>query len=134
MKRLRTTLVLVCLFSALTFGQSLTSLSGTVTDPTGALIPGAALTLTNTDTGAQRTSTSDAQGRYTFAQIQPGPYKLTAKSSGFNDVVVNDLRLLVNTPATVGVVFEKLGTTSTTVAVVGEAQQVNTVDASVGNA
>ena len=42
--------------------------------------------------------------------------------------------MLVNTPATLTVVFEKIGSTTTTVAVVGEAQQINTVDASVGNA
>src|SRR5882724_7471061 len=112
MKRPLATLALLFSLSALTFGQSFTSLTGTVTDPTGAVIPSASLILANVDNGSQRDATSDAQGRYTFAQVQPGTYRLTAKSSGFNDVVVNNLRLLVSTPATLSVVFEKLGSTT----------------------
>jgi len=115
-------------------GQALTSLSGVVTDPSGAVVPGAKLTLVNVDTDAQRDDVSDPQGRYSFPQVQPGRYKLKATASGFNDVVVNDIRLLVNSPASVPIVFEKIGTVATTVSVTGEAIQVNTTDASIGNA
>src|SRR5215831_2824945 len=116
------------------FAQAVTSLNGIVLDPTGAVIPGAKLTLTHVDTGASRDEQSDSQGRYVFAQLQPGTYKLSAKAQGFNDVVYNEVRLLVNTPATINVAFEKIGATLTTVQVEAAAVQVNTTDASLGNA
>ena len=94
----------------------------------------AQLTLINLDTGSQRSDVSDVQGRFNFAQAQPGKYKLTAKASGFSDVVVNDIRLLVNSPATINVTFEKIGNVATTISVEADAVQVNTVDASLGNA
>src|SRR5258708_21840096 len=111
-----------------------TSLNGTVTDPTGAVIPNASITIVNTDTGAQRETASDHQGRYTIAQIIPGTYKLTAKATGFSDVVVNHIELLVNQPATVPIVFEKVGTTSTTITVESAAVPGNTTRTSLRHA
>lgn len=115
------------------FGQT-TSLTGTVTDPSGAVIPSATITIVNVQTGAQRETTSDPQGRYTMSQLKPGTYRLTAKASGFSDVVMNNVELLVNQPATVDLLFEKVGTTTQTVLVEATATQVNTTDASIGNA
>ena len=109
-------------------GQGLTSVAGTTKDPTGAVIPGAAVVLTNVDTAAERNEVSDSQGRYTFSQVQPGSYKLTAKAQGFNDVTV-DVRLQMNTPATIDLNFEKVGTVSSSVSVSSEAVLVNTTDA-----
>ncbi len=126
--------VLFFVLSAVVFAQATTSLTGTVSDPTGAVIPGASLTLVNDDTGAQREDKADSQGRYSFQQLQPGSYHLVAKATGFSDVTVNAIRLLVNSPANLPVVFEKLGTVATTVAVTADAIQVNTADASLGNA
>ncbi len=111
-----------------------TSLNGVVTDPTGAVIPNASITIVNIATSAQRDTTSDSQGRYSFVQVTPSTYRLTAKASGFADVVVNNLELLVNQPATLPITFEKVGTTSTTVTVEAAAQQLNTTDATLGNA
>jgi len=122
--------VLVC---ASAFAQT-TSLTGTVTDPSGAVIPGATITIVNAQTGAQRDATSDNQGRYTMALVTPGTYKLTAKASGFSDVIIDKVELLVSQPATVPVVFEKVGSTTTTVQVEAAATQINTTDASLGNA
>ncbi|MGE5646797.1 MAG: carboxypeptidase regulatory-like domain-containing protein [Acidobacteriota bacterium] len=122
------------LFLAGLSAQSLTSLNGTVSDPTGAVIPGTAITIENVDRGLKRDTVSDQAGRYSFQQVQPGNYKLTAKAAGFTDVVINEVRLLVNLPATVNVQFQEVGATSTTVSVSAEAAQVNTTDASLGNA
>ena len=105
-----------------------------MTDPTGAVIPSATLALENIDTGARREVVSDESGRYTFAQVQPGPYRITGKASGFNEVIVNDIRLLVNTPATVNIGFEKVGSVAEVVSVSAEAVQLNTTDATLGNA
>jgi len=125
----------VALFSAVgLFGQSLTSLTGTITDPSGALVPQASITITNVATGAQRLTISDDSGRYSLLQVQPGTYIITTKTEGFSDVTVTGVELLVDTPATLAIQFEKLGPVSASVSVTAEAEQVNTVDASLGNA
>ena len=115
-------------------GQGLTSVSGTVTDPAGASIPSAKVTIIQSETGAQRTGISDAQGRYSFLQLQPGTYRMMAQAPGFVDVKMNDVRLLVNTAATVDLNFAQLGAVQSTVSVTAEAVQVNTTDATLGNA
>lgn len=59
------------------------SIQGTVTDPAGASIPNATVTLTNTDTGTSRTTMSDGSGLYSLPNLPVGPYTLTVASSGF---------------------------------------------------
>ena len=120
-------------FSAVLFGQT-TSLTGTVADPSGAVIPGATISIVNVETGAPRDAVSDTQGRYAMERLTPGTYRLTAKASGFSDVVIDKVELLVNQPKTVAITFEKVGTTKTTIEVTGAVTQVNTTDASLGNA
>src|SRR6185369_16342145 len=82
----------------------------------------------------QREDKSDPAGHYSMEAIPPGTYKVTGKASGFADTIVNNVRLFVNQPSTVNVVFEKVGSTTTTVAVEGFTAQINTVDATLGNA
>lgn len=126
-------LVSLCLFlTVLSYGQT-TSISGTVADPSGAVIPNAVVSVTNTQTGLQRSDTADTQGRYTLPQLPPGSYTLKATATGFAETTINNIELLVSSPATVNVRFEKLGSTSTTVRVEAAATQINTVDASLGN-
>jgi hypothetical protein len=59
------------------------TMAGTVLDASGASIPGAAVTLTNTGTGNKRSMTSEAGGGYTFVNILPGTYSIEAEKSGF---------------------------------------------------
>jgi outer membrane receptor protein involved in Fe transport len=68
------------------FAQSLVSgdLTGTVTDPTGAVVSGATVTLKSDATGATRTTTSNANGAYRFSLLQPGNYTVTATAQGFS--------------------------------------------------
>ncbi|MSV30729.1 MAG: carboxypeptidase regulatory-like domain-containing protein [Bryobacterales bacterium] len=120
--------------SAIAPGQNLTSISGTVSDITGAAIPGATVRIENLGTQASRTVVSDSQGTYTIAQVAPGDYRLLGKASGFDDVVVNGIRLMVSSPATINVRFEKIGSVSAVVEVTAETMQINTADASIGNA
>ena len=120
-------------FAAAVFAQT-TSLTGIVTDPTGAVIPSASISIKNTETGTERDEKSDGQGRYTFALLPPGTYRLTAKAAGFAEVIIERVELLVSQPATIPIIFAKLGTTSTTVQVEATATQINTTDASLGNA
>jgi Carboxypeptidase regulatory-like domain/TonB-dependent Receptor Plug Domain len=63
-------------------------LSGTVTDQTGAALPGVSVTATNADTNVARSVTTDQRGRFTIAALPPGTYKVTASISGF----VNETR------------------------------------------
>jgi hypothetical protein len=126
--------LLFALLAAYAFGQANTTLQGTVTDMTGAVVPGATLTLTNVANQATRITTTGENGAYSFAQVQPGLYELRATSDGFNDVVVNELRLLVNQPATQNIQFERIGAIAETIAVSADAVLLNTTDASLGNA
>ncbi len=119
--------------AATSFGQT-TSITGTVSDPSGAVVPNATITITNAATGAVRTTVSDSQGRYTIAQVTPGTYDVRAKASGFTEAVIAKVELLVNQPATVPIQFEKVGSTTETVQVEANAETVNTTDASLGNA
>jgi hypothetical protein len=59
------------------------ALTGTVTDPTGAVIPNVTVTLTNTGTNQTRTGTTDAAGTYKFTLLPPGTYKVQFKATGF---------------------------------------------------
>ena len=109
MRRILAVCVVLMLTGVSLYGQSLASVSGTVTDPTGAVIPGANIQIENVNTGASRETVSDSAGLYTFPQMQPGTYKITAKAQGFQNVTISDVRLLVNSPATINIQFEKVG-------------------------
>ncbi|MDE3104488.1 MAG: TonB-dependent receptor [Acidobacteriota bacterium] len=63
------------------------SIQGTVTDPSGAAIPNATVTLTNTDTHASRTAVTDGAGIYSMPNVTVGPYTLTVAASGFQGYV-----------------------------------------------
>jgi hypothetical protein len=56
---------------------------GAVVDPTGAAIPGAAVTLTNVHTGEKRTTTTNGNGEYTYAIVNPGDYTVASSATGF---------------------------------------------------
>lgn len=125
--------MLALLAAACMFGQAFSSLSGSVTDPSGAAVTQAEVTLLSSDTGSKRMVLSSANGLYAFAQVSPGTYRLSVKAAGFNIKTISGLDLLVNTPTTVNVTVE-IGHMTETVAVQAEAAQLNTTDASLGNA
>lgn len=129
-----TAVVLFVLFASHLMGQAHSSLQGTITDSTGAVVPGVGLTLTNTASQATRSTISLADGSYSFAQVVPGSYELRATASGFSDVLVSELRLLVNQPATQNVQFQQIGSASDSVSVSAELTPLNISDASLGNA
>ncbi|HEY7392866.1 MAG TPA: carboxypeptidase-like regulatory domain-containing protein, partial [Bryobacteraceae bacterium] len=71
--------VLVCLGSSSLWGQAATAtITGTVTDATGAAVPAAAITAKNNGTGITRTTESDNQGRYSLADLAIGDYDVQA--------------------------------------------------------
>ena len=67
------------------WAQSLTSgdVTGTITDPSGAALPNAAVTMKSNDTGQTRSTTSNSTGAYRFALLPPGVYKVSATGQGF---------------------------------------------------
>jgi Carboxypeptidase regulatory-like domain/TonB dependent receptor len=78
-------------------GQTFSAnLTGTVTDPAGAVIPGAETTLKNTDSGELRKAATDQQGRYSFSQVAPGTYSLNVTQSGFRAYLQTGIILTAN--------------------------------------
>ena len=114
--------------------QEVSSLNGTVTDTSGAVIQGANLTLVNTRTNNSYQATTTSAGVYSFTKLIPGPgYKLTVKKDGFESIVINDLYLAVGNTKTEDVQM-KVGQISESVEVSaqGETVTLNTTDATVG--
>jgi len=127
--------ILLCILSTanLLFSQvASTSLRGTIKDPSGALVPGAKVTITNNATGASFDTVADNSGTYIFAQIPPAKYLIKATAQGFGDQS-KTAELLVNQPATINFSLTIQASTET-VDVSAVAQTLNTTDASIGNA
>jgi hypothetical protein len=80
--------------------QITASLSGRITDPTGAAIPTATVTATNLETGIARTSRANLSGRYQFLELPIGSYQLRASKSGFADQTRQGILLVVGQDAT----------------------------------
>jgi len=96
-------LLLVCSFTiGLVAQTNTTGLSGTVLDPSGALVPGATISLTNPATNLTRTAQSGSGGSYSLDQILPGEYILTVSAPGFSNAT-RKVHLLVATPLTVNI-------------------------------
>ena len=100
------------------------SLSGSVSDPTGAAIPGAKLTLTNEATGFTSNFVSDESGNYSFRNLTPGKYDLNASAAGFKTQDQKGIELAVNQAARVDVHLP-VGQTGETVTVVSDASLIN---------
>jgi hypothetical protein len=133
----RAVTLLVALFlavSTLVLAQTATtSLRGTVYDPKGAVVPGAAITITNPATGFSRTTKSDNQGNYQFLELPPAKYDLSIVTPGFSTLKQSGVELQVATPATLNVTVQVTGGT-VTVEVSGTTPLVNTQDATMGHA
>src|ERR1051326_432551 len=89
-------ILLTCLLSV--YAQSTTSLRGLITDPTGAIIPGAVVSLTNEGTGFKRQALTSENGAYQFLQAPPGTYQVTVEKTGFTTVTRDNVQLQINTP------------------------------------
>jgi hypothetical protein len=112
--------------------QATSQLNGSVTDPSGASVSGAKITLTDPATGLQRTTTSNSNGLYQFLDVPPGDYRMEATATGFAPFLASKVTLLVRLPVTVLIRLQVAGGT-TSVTVEGEAPLINRTDASLGN-
>ena len=100
------------------------SIQGTVTDPTGAVVPGATVTVTNPDTGYAKTVTTDNAGLFVVGPLNPGNYQEKISASGFTNLAINTV---VRTgTVTSGNAKLALGSSAETIEVDAGAVQVNT--------
>ncbi len=98
------------------FAQFRTSIQGVVTDPEGAVIPGATLTLKNLSTNETVVRTSDSAGVFNFNALPPDHFSLTVDRAGFQKQVLDNLQLIPEQPNALNVKMA-LGVESTTVTV-----------------
>jgi hypothetical protein len=108
-----------------------TSISGTVSDPSGAVVSNAEVTVTNVGTGLTRVTKTGSGGEYRVDQMPVGEYQVEITSQGFKKFVGRGITLEINVIARVDASLG-LGAASETVEVVGEATLVNTSNAQVG--
>lgn len=106
--------------TALVQAQYRTSIQGVVTDATGAVVPGATLTLTNPETNEKQVRTSDAAGVFNFNALPHVPFSLQVEKPGFAKKVIDKLNLIPEQPNALNVQLE-LGKESQTVTVNGDA-------------
>ena len=135
MSRLAKILMFVFFSPVLLMAQDIASMTGVVTDSSGAVLPDVNVTLVNTKTTVSYEAKTDQQGIYRFANVAPGPgYKATYNLNGFSTFTAVDLYLQVANTRTQNVAL-RVGSTSDQIEVSGGSSNVtlNTVDATIGN-
>jgi hypothetical protein len=136
MRSVRTAvLISLVLVSSLSWSQTGTStVRGTVTDPSGRVVPDATVTLTNVATNGVRTAKTNETGTYVFDLITPADYRVEVEAKGFKKKIVNNVKALIGKPTENDVVLD-VGTVSETVEVRASSQEalINTQDATLGN-
>ncbi|MEO5895271.1 MAG: carboxypeptidase regulatory-like domain-containing protein [Vicinamibacterales bacterium] len=113
------------------YAQATGSMTGIVTDETGAVMPGVSVEVSNTDTNQSRTAVSGPDGFYSVLLLQPGPYSVKATLQGFKTAVRDGIRVSVESTARVDVKMA-IGGLEESVKVTGEASLVETASASMG--
>jgi hypothetical protein len=107
------------------FSQSVTgSISGVVTDPNGAVVPGAEVTLVKDQTNDKRDQPTNESGRFNFASLQPGVYTLRIEHQGFETMLRTKIVLSANEDLALGDLGLRTGQVSETVTVASEGQIV----------
>lgn len=107
------------------------SISGTVTDPSGALIAGAQVTLTSLGTSEKRTQTTGSDGLYLFPNLVPGRYSIDIEKTGFKKYSRPDVVVEVNQTARIDAIIQ-VGDVNQVVEVTGETPLIQTETSSLG--
>ncbi len=127
-------MVMVCLLvtaTAILAQSDTSSLSGTVTDTSGALVPSAQITIHNNATLADRTITSNESGAFTLTNLAPGDYSVRVTKAGFQNTTLNDVHLDPSIGRKIEIAM-KVGDTSTTITVEAGVNNVQTESGAVG--
>ena len=107
------------------------TISGVVADPSGAVVPNAAITVTEVNTGSISKTTSDAAGQYVVPFLAPGTYRVEAKAVGFQEIVRKGITLQSQEHPIIDLTFQ-VGEATQTVTVTNAAPLIDQANASVG--
>ena len=139
-QRLVLAIAVVCFAAGLVFPRAVhaqtaasSTIVGTVTDPSNAIVPGATIKITNVATGVSLTTTANDSGQYTFPIVTPGTYAVTVTKTGFENATVNNLVVDVSKSYLVNVKLQVGEVTQSVTVEAGAANQLETTSAAVGN-
>ena len=124
----------VLLLATNLLGQSVSTgtVSGVVTDPSGAAVGGATVSLVDPTTNTVRSTTANDEGQYIFSNITPGTYTLSATRTGFRATKINAQDVKVGTTSTVNIRME-VGSVAETIEVTATNAELQTMNATIGN-
>src|SRR6059036_616012 len=121
-------LLLLCLIAGMSYGQGGASVQGTISDATGAVLPGASVNVKHSATGSSVELVTDERGRYLAPVLQPGEYEIQASLPGFQTVSRRGIRLAVGQNAVVDIKLE-VGQVTNQIEVVADANPINLTSA-----
>ena len=125
-------LLLACAIAGTVWGQAVTaSLVGTITDASGAVVANSKVVLSETNTGVSRTANTNESGNYSFPNLPPGMYSVSAEQTGFKKATRGGVDLPVNTTIRVDLVLQP-GQITETVEVTAEAPSLQTDRVDIG--
>ena len=123
---------LAFLCASVLFGQTSTgTINGTLTDPTGAAVPGVAVKIVNQATKIESQTTSNQDGYFTFVNVQPGDYTISVEASGFKRTVTSPFTLGVSETSTQNISLA-VGSVSETVEVSGGSEAIQSSTTELG--
>ncbi len=112
-------------FTACLAAQTVSSsLQGIVLDPANALVPNAAVTLSNIDNGSSKSATTDNSGLFRFLDVTPGNYTLNVKLAGFKNLTETNIAMAANETRDLGRLTLELGNATETISVMAEATAI----------
>jgi hypothetical protein len=123
-------LLALCSLSAFAQVSSTSSLSGAVTDPTGAVVPGAEVKVKNNSTGGEFKAQTAGNGTFHVPAVASGAYTVTVTAPGFKQIVVTDVKVDAATPATVNLILE-VGAQTESVVIQGAGEVLQTQSANI---
>ncbi len=129
---IRFTLALALGAGAVHAQTTFASISGTVTDPAGAVIPGAQIEATHETTGYKYTATSNEAGYYTVSQLREGAYTVSAKAPGFQEFIARNLQLVARDQRRLDIQLQ-VGAVEVTVEVTAGATLIEAETARIGD-
>lgn len=124
-KHLLTAVVVLCFWAGTVWCQVSASITGTVKDSSGAIVPGATVSVKHLETGLTRAVATEASGSYSVSSLPVGQYEVSAERAGFKQEVRRGINLVVAQQAVVNLVLE-VGNVEQQVTVTAEAPIVNT--------
>ncbi len=124
-KNLTQIICVLTLSTTCILGQTVSSsLEGTVLDPANAVVPNAAVTLTQTETGTVHNATTDVSGVFRFLNLAPGTYSVTIHATGFKGFTQTGIVVAANETRQIGKLELAIGSTSDTITVMAEAAAI----------